>query len=176
MMKRIVSLTLVLFALLSLCACGADTNETQPSTTAPNLSTTDTPMGYPMTYENVTFGIGMKVDSVLDALGEAKSRVVSASCAFGGNDIVYDYRSVKISTNDENGYEVIYCIELVDDMAQTQKGIKIGATKEAIIAAYGDPSKTVGVNLIYEKEGMELRFLLKDGKVNSIQYILPIAG
>jgi hypothetical protein len=175
-MKRFIALSLVLLTLLALCACGADTNETQPSTTAPNQTATDTPMGYPMTYNNVTFGIGMKADGVLDALGEAKSRVVSASCAFGGNDIVYDYQSVKISANDENGYEMIYCIELVDDMAQTQKGIKIGSTKDAVIAAYGDATKTVGVNLLYEKDGMELRFLLKNDKVTSIQYILPIAG
>jgi hypothetical protein len=117
-------------------------------------------------------GIGMKADGVLDALGEAKSRVVSASCAFGGNDIVYDYRSVKISANDEEGFERVYCVELVDDMAQTEEGIKIGATAEAVTAAYGEPTTSNAGGVIYTKGGVELRFLMKDGKVTSIQYML----
>ena len=62
--------------------------------------------------------------------------------------------------------------ELVDDMAQTEEGIKIGATAEAVNAAYGEPTTSNAGGVIYTKGGVELRFLMKDGKVTSIQYML----
>lgn len=180
-MKKTAWIALILIFAMALCACGGNDapgagGSSTPTATVSGTNPSDTPLGYSFTYNNVTFGVGMDAAPVLEALGETKSRVVSASCAFGGNDIVYDYQSVKISTNDETGNEMIYCIELVDDQAQTQKNLKIGAAADAVTAAYGDATKTNAGGLIYEKDGMELRFLLKNGKVSSIQYLLSIAA
>lgn len=172
-MKKLFVLALALVAALSLCACGGDAPTTDPTDGSTQGSTPAAgPVGYTFTYEGTKFGVDMDASTVVAALGEAKDRAVTESCAFGGNDIVYDYRSVKISTNDELGYERIYCIELVDDMAQTEEGIKIGSDAAAITAAYGEATTTNAGGVIYSKDGMELRFLLKDGKVTSIQYLL----
>lgn len=176
-MKKLVLTLLALIVVLSLCACGSDAPDTQPTDGSTQGDAPATgPVGYTFTYEGTKFGVDMDAAAVVAALGEAKDRAVTESCAFGGNDIVYDYRSVKISTNDELGYERIYCIELVDDMAQTEEGIKIGSDADAITAAYGEATTTNAGGVIYSKDGMELRFLLKDGKVTSIQYLLEGAA
>lgn len=174
-MKKFSLIAVVLIAAMLLCACGSGDGEVQTTgTTGGQVS--EGPVGYTFTYDGVQMGVDMDATEVLEELGEPKSRVVSASCAFDGNDILYDYRSFRLTTNDEQGHERIYCIELMDDMAQTEKGIKFGSTSEAITAAYGDPTTTNAGGFIYEKEGMELRFLLKDGKVTSIQYLLKAAA
>lgn len=177
-MKKNAILILALIAAMLLCACSGGGNET--TTTQPTQSQTQPqqqgpakdPVGYTFTYEGVQFGVGMDGAEVFKALGDPKDRAVTESCAFGGNDIVYDYRSVKISANDEEGYEKIYCIELVDDMAQTEKGIKVGSTDAQVTEAYGEPATTNAGGVIYTKDGMELRILMKDGKVTNIQYMI----
>lgn len=173
-MKKTVLVVMALIAAMLLCACGGgDEDTTQPSDSVFASSQPSAgPIGYTVTYDGVQFGVDMDAAAVVEALGQAKDRAVTESCAFGGNDIVYDYQSVKISTNDENGYERIYCIELADDMAQTEEGIKIGSSADAITAAYGEATTTNAGGFIYSKDGMELRFLLKDGKVTSIQYLV----
>jgi hypothetical protein len=57
----------------------------------------------------------------------------------------------------------------------TEKGISIGATPEQVKAAYGEPDSVSTENcLIYAKDGMKLRFMIRDGKVSSIVYdMLP---
>lgn len=168
-MKKLFLILLAVACVLSLCACGGEaTQNTEPQQTTPPAEE----QGYTFTYEGVKIRLGFDVGDTVSDLGAPKDRAVTESCAFGGNDIVYDYRSVKISTNDEQGFERVYCIELVDDMAQTEEGIKIGATAEDVTAAYGEATTTNAGGMIYSKGGMELRFLMKDGKVTSIQYLL----
>ena len=170
-MKKLIAILLAMVCVLSLCACGGGAPETtggQPKETTPSAGEE----AYTCTYEGVKIRLGYDVGDVVSDLGEPKDRAVTESCAFGGNDIVYDYRSVKISANDEEGFERVYCVELVDDMAQTEEGIKIGATAEAVTAAYGEPTTSNAGGVIYTKGGVELRFLMKDGKVTSIQYML----
>ena len=130
-MKKFSLIAVVLIAAMLLCACGSGDGEVQTTgTTGGQVS--EGPVGYTFTYDGVQMGVDMDATEVLEELGEPKSRVVSASCAFDGHDILYDYRSFRLTTN-AGGF-------------------------------------------IYEKEGMELRFLLKDGKVTSIQYLLKAAA
>lgn len=179
-MKKTLVITLALLIALALCACGTDDQGTTDPVDQGGTQQTDTtstsPIGYTFTYKNVQMWIGMDATDAIATLGEAKDRAVTESCAFSGHDIIYDYQSVKISTNDENGYEMVYNIELVDDMAQTEKGIKLGATGDAVKTAYGEPTTENPGGYIYSKDGMELRFLLTDGMVTSIQYLLPAAA
>lgn len=179
-MKKILAIALVLVLALSLCACGGETTKnTDPVNQGSNQQDTsdpNTPSGYTFTYKKAQLWIGMDGTQPLATLGEPKDRAVTESCAFSGHDIIYDYQSVKISTNDEKGYEMVYCIELVDDMAQTEEGIKIGSAADGVKEAYGTPTTENPNGLVYAKDGMELRFLLTDGKVSSIQYLLPGAA
>jgi hypothetical protein len=171
-MKKYMLIALALVVVLSLCACGEDPATTEPEgTTNSSVTPSNTPKGYTFTYNGTQFGVDMAMDGVLTKLGEPKDKAVSASCAFGGEDTVYYYTSIQISTNDEQGYERIYSIYLEDDLVSTEKGICKGNTADQVKAAYGEPdAASSDACLIYSKDGMKLRFNLKDGVVSSIVY------
>lgn len=164
-MKRFLIIALAAMLVLGLCACA----ESDPAgTTAPG-NTPSGPVGYRFTYNGYQFGVGMAMKDV--KLGEPLDKAVSESCAFGGQDTVYYYGSIQVSTNDEEGYEKVYSIYLEDDLVSTEKGISIGATPEQVKAAYGEPDAVSTENcLIYGKDGMKLRFNINNGKVSSIIY------
>ena len=159
--------------LLSLCACGNDEPPvaSDPTSGGSNKTPSTTPVGYTFTYNDYQFGVGMAVDAVLEKLGEPVQKLESESCAFGGKDTVYYYSSIQISTNDEDGYEKIYSVYLEDDLVSTEKGVCVGNTADQVKAAYGEPGQDSGEScLIYAKDGMYLKFNLKDNKVSSITY------
>jgi hypothetical protein len=113
----------------------------------------------------------MAADEVLSKLGTPKDQYTSESCAFGGEDTVYYYSSIQVSTNNELGYERIYSIYLEDDLVSTEKGICVGNTADDVKSAYGEPgANSTDACLIYEKDGMTLSFNLTDGVVSTILY------
>lgn len=171
-MKKYMLIALALILVLALCACGEDPTTTEPAgTTNSAVTPSTTPKGYTFTYNGTQFGVDMAVDSVLEKLGQPKDKYTSASCAFGGEDTVYYYSSIQISTNDEQGYERIYSIYLEDDLVSTEKNICIGSSADQVKAAYGEAdAASSDACLIYSKDGMSLRFNLTDGKVSSILY------
>lgn len=175
-MKRILTLALAALLVLCLCACGKDNGET-PAATDPtkagDKTPSTTPVGYTFTYNDYDyqFGVGMAAEGVLEKLGEPDTKLESESCAFGGMDTVYYYGSLQISTNDEDGYEKIYSIYLDYDLNGTEEGISVGNTADQVKDAYGEPGDASSENcLIYAKDGMYLKFILKDNKVSAITY------
>ena len=114
-MKKFAAIILALTLVLALCACGTTTPETPDGgSNKPQTSNTPntTPVGYLFTYNNYQFGVDIVADDVLSNLGEPKDEYTSESCAFGGEDTVYYYNSIQVSTNNEYGYERIYSIYL----------------------------------------------------------------
>ena len=172
-MKKFVAILLVLIMTMVLCACGgAETpNVTEPSQNVNQNTGSTTPAGYTFTYNGYQFGVDMIADDVLVNLGDPKDEYTSESCAFGGEDTVYYYSSIQVSTNNEYGYERIYSIYLEDDHVSTEEGICVGSTAEDVKTAYGEPGgNSSDVCLIYEKDGMTLNFNLVDGVVSTILY------
>lgn len=173
-MKKFAAILLVLIMVMSLCACGggSGTPDQNSGSTDPQGNTGSTiPVGYTFTYNGYQFGVDMIADAPLANLGEAKDHYTSESCAFGGEDTVYYYNSIQVSTNNEYGYERIYSIYLEDDLVSTEEGICVGSTADDVKAAYGEPGdKSSDACLIYEKDGMTLNFNLVDGVVSTILY------
>ena len=173
-MKKFAAILMIMTMVLALCACG--TADTPNTTTQPAQNTnqnvgSSTPTGYTFTYNECQFGVDMIADDVLAQLGDAKDQYTSESCAFGGEDTVYYYNSIQVSTNNEYGYERIYSIYLEDDLVSTEEGICVGSTAEDVKTAYGEPGgKSTDVCLIYEKDGMTLNFNLVNGVVYTILY------
>ncbi|MBO5930753.1 MAG: hypothetical protein J6Q70_00780, partial [Clostridia bacterium] len=66
--------------------------------------------------------------------------------------------------------DFVYMIILQDDTVATEKGIRIGDAKEAVVTSYGTPDQETASALTYNGEGMYLQFILRDGAVTSIQY------
>lgn len=179
-MKKLTLIVLALMIAAMLCACGgndsgstdaAKDNNATENTTASNTSVNTTPTGYLFTYNGVQFGVDMAAEDVLAQLGASKDQYTSQSCAFGGEDTVYYYSSIQISTNNELGYERIYSIYLEDDLVSTEKGICVGSTADDVKTAYGEPgADSTDTCLIYEKDSMTLSFNLTDGVVSTILY------
>lgn len=124
------------------------------------------------TFTNGTTKIAINADAapILAALGQWRDYAESASCAFEGLDKVYTYAGFEIQTYPMGEQDFVYMIILQDDTVATEKGIRIGATKDAVIAAYGTPDQETATALTYNGEGMYLQFILRDGAVTSIQY------
>jgi hypothetical protein len=173
-MKKFAAILLALTMVLALCACGGTSeNPVDPGTTNPpadNVGKT-TPSGYTFTYNGYQFGVDIIASDVIATLGEPKDKYTSESCAFGGEDTVYYYNSIQVSTNNEFGYERIYSIYLEDDLVSTEEGICVGSSAEDVKNAYGEPSaNSTDVCMIYEKDGMTLNFNLVNGLVSTILY------
>ena len=176
-MKKLLVMVLAAAMLLSLCACGADTSDvTDPSTPSDgNVTPSTTPVGYTFTYEDYQFGVDMDMSIVLEKLGEPNDKEEMNSCAFGGKNVRYYYNSIQITTTDDQGYERIYSIYFDNDLANTEEGICAGNVSSAaqVKAAYGEPSeKSSETCLVYDKDGMFLRFNLDGDKVSTIEYTL----
>lgn len=172
MMKKFAAIVLALTMVFALCACSnsSDSGNTG-ATNPPAKEVSTTPCGYLFTYNDYQFGVDMASEAVITALGEPKDKYTSASCAFGGEDTVYYYSSIQISTNNEDGYERIYSIYLEDDLVSTEEGICVGSTADDVKAAYGEPGANSTENcLVYEKDTMTLSFNLTDGVVSTILY------
>ena len=171
-MKKFAAILMALTVMLALCACGGTPETPDVTTTPPSGNTgSTTPVGYTFTYNGYQFGVDMIADEPLANLGEPKDQYTSESCAFGGEDTVYYYNSIQVSTNNEYGYERIYSIYLEDDLVSTEEGICVGSTADDVKAAYGQPGdKSTDVCLIYEMDGMTLNFNLVDGLVSTILY------
>ena len=135
-----------------------------------NSSSVDEGKIYTFTSGNTKIAIDADVAPILAALGEWRDYDESASCAFEGLDKVYTYAGFEIQTYPMGEKDFVYMVELYDDTVATEKGIRIGSTKETVINAYGTPDKETDTALTYNGKGMSLQFLLSNDVVTSIQY------
>lgn len=155
-MKKIICVLLTLFALLCTTACS------EPITDAKT---------YTFRSGSVSVAIDSEAAGILAALGEWNNYSESPSCAFNGLDKIYAYAGFRIQTYPLNGKDYIYSVELTDDSVTTSEGIAVGSTVEQVKTAYGTPTDETATLLLYKGEGVNLQFILRDGKVTNIQYL-----
>ena len=125
---------------------------------------------YTFTSGTTKIAIDDDVAPILASLGEWRDYAESASCAFEGLDKVYVYAGFEIQTYPMGEKDFVYMIILQDDTVATEKGIRIGDTKDAVIAAYRIPDEQTDNSLTYKGEGMYLQFIMREDMVTSIQY------
>lgn len=89
------------------------------------------------------------------------------SCAYKGNDKVYDYTGFSLFTYSDGIDDFILSIEFTDT-TQTKKGLKIGSTKAEVIKAYGEDYETKLLNIVYTDGQTNLTFLVINDKVEGI--------
>lgn len=155
---------------------GADTTPTtveqQDNQASGNKDTNKAtePKGYVFEYNGVKIGMDMEAAPIIKALGEPTSYFEAASCAFEGLDKTYGYGSFEIDTYEQDGKDYISCVFFCDDLIETPEGVALYETKADMIAAYGEGYKEELGMLVYEKEGMKLKFILKEDEITSIEY------
>lgn len=131
--------------------------------------------GYTFVYQDVTISVDALAAPIVDALGEPVSYFEAASCAFEGLDKMYTYNSVEIDTYpDEKGNDRVSSIILKDDMVQTPEGVYLFGTKADMIAAYGENYTEQNGLIVYEKDGMQLCFILENDEIVSIEYVSTV--
>ena len=156
-MKKVIAIILAVTFLCLLCGCDG--------------GGTPQPKSYAATVKNVKVKIDADATQILQSLGEWTTYGESPSCAFEGLDKIYGYGAFDILTYPLNGKDYVSGVYLNDDSFATEEGIAVGADKEAVIKAYGEPDSQSDTYLRYEGEGMSLTFLLKNNRVSSVQYV-----
>ncbi len=144
------------------------TNQNQENQT--EIATGSEKKGYVFEYNGVSIGMDMEATSIIKELGEPNDYFEAPSCAFEGLDKTYTYDSFEIDTYELEGKDYISCIYFRDDMIETKEGIRLFMTKEDMIATYGENYKEEFGMLVYEKEGMKLKFILTGDEITSIEY------
>lgn len=130
----------------------------------------DEPAGYVFEYEGVKIWMDMEASPVIDALGEADGYFEAPSCAFEGLDKQYTYGSIEIDTYELNGKDYISCVYFRDDLVTTPEGVGLFMTKEDMVQAYGEGYTEEYGMLVYEKDGMKLKFIITENEITSIEY------
>lgn len=131
--------------------------------------------GYCFVYSDVRIYVDEDMSVALEELGEPNSYFEAASCAFENElDKTYTYSGFQIITYPTDDRDWISCILLQDDTVKTQEGIRIGSSFDDVLSAYGTEYTEDGSMMIYEKDGMELCFVVEEEKVTSVQYISTV--
>lgn len=135
----------------------------------------DTLNGYLFEVEKDGKTVSVSVDNdmkgILEKLGEAASYFESPSCAFEGLiDKTYTYEHFRIETYPDGDKDRVMAVVFLDDIMETKEGITIGMTKEDMEKAYGTEYEEKDGMAVYTKDGKHLSFLVRDGKIESVQY------
>ena len=162
----------VVFCTAFVIGCGG--SSAAPSTTAPAASSAaagggagSSSGGFEFVKSGVTVAMNAPAADVVEKLGKY-TYFESESCAFKGLDKQYDYGSFVLYTYPIDGVDFVNSIELKDDLVKTAEGVSIGSGEDAVKTAYGEPAEAG--NYQYTKGDSKLLFIVKDGKVASIQY------
>lgn len=177
-MKKIIALAIAFCLSLSLMACGGgeDTTKAPEETKAPSSSTNNyAGKGYALVVDGQKIQIGLSGEELVNMLGETSNVFEAPSCAGQGIDYTYTYAggSVEITTvPNADGVNLIDAMIIKDDLLSTPEGVSLTMSLDDVVAAYGDKYTTLGNAYIYEKDGMQLQFIIESDEITSIQYVV----
>ena len=151
-MKKILGL-LVIVLLLS--GCSAKTIEEE----------------YSFEINGLEISMGEAAGSFLSKTGNPMDQYSAPSCAFDGNDTVYDFGSYQITTYVTEGKEIFTGVYLLDDTISTKEGIKIGSTLNQMLSTYGDDYQENFGAYTYSSGLTDLSFVIINDVITSISYL-----
>ena len=148
--------------------------EASEETTEETAAVTPAADEYSFTFRDVEITLHAPAADIVAALGEPMSYTEQASCAFEGLDKSYYYGSFYLDTYPVGEEDYVYGFWFADDSVSNEEGIYIGASQEAVEAAYGTDGFN-GDNAYKMDRGTgTLTILVENGKVTSIQYAIQI--
>lgn len=138
-MKKTLSLLLALVMAAALCACGAPAETPEAAPAAPLSSEAEAPAApcseLRFVWQGVEIALFDEAEPLLETLGEAQASYVTESCAYPGNDYLYDYDGFELSVNEVEDTLRVTGISLLDDSVETPEGLRIGMPIEDALAA-----------------------------------------
>ena len=126
---------------------------------------------YYIEYNGVRIELGKDAKTVIDALGKPKSEKELGDCGGLGAQIKYSYNDIDVYSLKNDDGETIDQISFTSDIAQTPKGIYIGADATSVTEAYGQPTEKKDGDSRYISGNFVLKFKFEDGIVSAIEYI-----
>lgn len=121
-------------------------------------------------YEGATLIPGELVDH--SALPECSDVAEVPSCAFGGNDNVYNFDAFELTAYLDGDEERIYSIYFMDPNLPTTEGLCLGDTVDDMRSLYGEDYEEEGTACTYTRGETMLIFITKNDTVVSIEYRL----
>ena len=160
-------------------ATSDDTAPADPGTddTAPlEDAEPDEPPLFALKVGNFLIEMDQNINEVLDALGEPQGIFVAPSCAFDGDDRIFQYPSVQIHTYPKGDDDFVHTISLRDDTVRTTEGrIYLGSNLQSVLDAYGDDYEHDSGMYTYTRGPTTLEFFIEDDIVMGITYGLIIS-
>lgn len=121
-------------------------------------------------YEGATLIPGELVDhSVLPKCSDVTE---VPSCAFGGNDNVYNFKVFELTAYVDGDEERVYSIYFMDPNLPTTEGLCLGDTVDDMKSLYGEDYEEEGTAYIYKRGETSLFIITKNDIVVSIEYRL----
>lgn len=94
------------------------------------------------------------------------------SCAFDGNDNVYNYELFELTAYIEEDGERVYSIYFIDPNLPTTEGLCLGDTADAMKSLYGEGYEAEGTACIYTRGNTLLSIIVENDIVKGIEYRL----
>jgi hypothetical protein len=200
MKKQIIIFIIALHSSLVLAACGSEPNRVagevqnleQSSPTggagnsvpnagagsssddSGNASVQTASTGYAFTHGGTTISVDADFAPLLTSLGEPRSYFEAASCAFEGLDKMYNYGGFTVNTYPQGDDDFVSSIIFNDDTVATPEGLRIGSSFAEMENLYGSAQANESGQIIYQKDGMKLGFILRDERIVSIEYLSSV--
>lgn len=121
-------------------------------------------------YEGVTLIPGETFDQSVLGVCSGVSEV--PSCAFDGNDRVYNYEKFELTAYIEENGERIYSIYFIDPNLPTTEGLCLGDSVDDMKAFYGEDCETNGTSCNYTRGNTVLSIIIQNDIVVGIEYRL----
>lgn len=121
-------------------------------------------------YKGAALVPGELVD--LSTLPKYSSVAEVPSCAFGGNDKVYNFKAFELTAYLDEDEERVYSIYFIDPNLPTTEGLRLGDTVDDMKALYGENYEAEGTSCTYTRGDTLLVIITNKDIVTSIEYRL----
>lgn len=179
MKKRVIGS--ILISVLMLAGCGESNEKTITYQSQTVESSEEETQESTSSYEGYVFvsnGVSVEIDgdfSKFEAgLGEPVSYYEAPSCAFGDLDKIYTYSGFEVDTYQTEGKDYVSAVIFLDDSISTPEGLCIGEPADKVVELYGKATSGDDTQMTYEKGGMKLVILVKEGTVSTIEYLSKV--
>ena len=139
-MKRILLFMIMIAALTILAGCGEGISSS-PGFSADDLF---------LSIDGKQYGLDVNIETVIAGLGDDYEYSQAISCDYDGLDKTYIYDLAEFYTYPLPEGDVVSEIYTKDLSVSTSKGIVVGASKEEVLAGYGDRCEDTGYQLVYK--------------------------
>lgn len=178
-MKKLISALLFSALLLASCA-SAPVDEVTDLSTGPSTDG-ETSVSVPEEFAGFALTVGEarlmtgEVTDVTALLGAPNDKLEAPSCIHEGNDTVYYYDGLEVTTSPSDAGDYILTIQITSEDVKTEEGIGFGSSLDDAKAVYGEYDAALSSpdfgRYVFLRAGTSLTLLTDgDNAVTSITY------